>query len=51
MMVLLRNIAIWLKNIFLFFLAPFIALVYIFALPIVGMYYMAKTGYEAYKSE
>ena len=36
------------KNIGLFFAAPFIALAYIIALPLVGFYMFAKLGYEAY---
>ena len=32
------NALLFLKNIGLFFMAPFIALAYLFALPVVGMY-------------
>ena len=32
------NVLLFLKNICLFFMAPFIALAYLFALPVVGMY-------------
>ncbi len=36
------------KNVALFFASPFIALVYVIALPFVGFYMFAKLGYEAY---
>jgi DNA-binding NtrC family response regulator len=36
------------KNVGLFFAAPFIALAYIFALPLVGLYMFVKLGREAY---
>ena len=39
------------KNIGLFFAAPFIALAYVIALPIVGFYSFAKLGYEAYQKK
>ena len=37
------------KNIGLFFAAPFIALGYIIALPLVGFYMFVKLGYEAFQ--
>jgi len=40
---------LFVKNIGLFFAAPFIALGYIIALPFVGFYMFAKLAYEAYK--
>jgi CheY-like chemotaxis protein len=36
------------RNVGLFFAAPFIALAYVVALPIVGFYMFAKLGHEAY---
>jgi DNA-binding NtrC family response regulator len=39
------------KNIGLFFAAPFIALAYVIALPLVGFYSFAKLGYEAYQKK
>ena len=43
----LRKVGIFAKNISMFFLAPFIALGYIIALPFVGFYLLAKLGKEA----
>ena len=37
------------KNVGLFFAAPFVALGYVIALPVVGFYMFAKLGREAYK--
>ena len=37
------------KNIALFFIAPFIALIYVIALPIVGFGMIAKLAYETLK--
>ena len=39
------------KNIGLFFAAPFIALAYVIALPVVGFYMFAKLGIEAYQKK
>jgi CheY-like chemotaxis protein len=39
------------KNIGLFIAAPFIALAYVIALPVVGFYMFAKLGYEAYQKK
>ena len=44
----LRKAGVLAKNAGLFFVAPFIALAYIIALPAVGFYMMAKLGYQAY---
>ena len=44
----LRKIGVFAKNAGLFFAAPFIALGYIIALPVIGFYLMAKLGYEVY---
>lgn len=41
-----KNILLFFKNIALFFLAPFIALAYLIALPIVGMYAVISLGIE-----
>jgi DNA-binding NtrC family response regulator len=40
-----------LKNVFLFFASPFIALGYVIALPFVGFYMFAKLAYEAYSKK
>jgi CheY-like chemotaxis protein len=39
------------KNVGLFFAAPFVALGYVIALPFVGFYMFAKLGYEAYSKK
>lgn len=44
----LGKVGAFAKNAGLFFAAPFIALGYIFALPAVGFYMLAKLGYRAY---
>ena len=44
----LRKAGMIAKNIGLFFAAPFIALAYIIALPIVGFYIFGKLSYQAY---
>ena len=45
----LRTAGKFAKNVGLFFAAPFIALAYIVALPVVGFYMFAKLAYEAYQ--
>lgn len=39
------------RNVFLFFLAPFIALAYIVALPAVGLFYFTRLSIEALHKE
>ena len=43
------KIGTFFKNVGLFFAAPFVALGYVIALPIVGFYQFAKLAHEAYK--
>jgi CheY-like chemotaxis protein len=47
----LRTAGKFAKNVGLFFAAPFIALAYIVALPVVGFYMFAKLAYEAYQKK
>ncbi len=44
----LRKTGLFVKNVGLFLVAPFIALAYIIALPFVGFYMFAKLGYQAW---
>jgi len=44
----LRKTGLFAKNVGLFLVAPFIALAYIIALPVVGFYMFAKLGYQAW---
>jgi hypothetical protein len=47
----IRKVVIVTKNVTLFFAAPFIALGYVIALPVVGFYMIAKISKEAIKEK